>query len=80
MIILYHPKGLIETTAWKAKLEQMTVPHLLLESEQETPYLREGKKEVKGIAAIDHFLTEYKAFMAGWNQDRCDMWFFDEQG
>lgn len=79
MIILYHPKGLVEAASWKANLEQMTVSHLILESEQENPYLREGEKEVKGIAAIDRFLTEYKAFMATWNQDRCDMWFFEEE-
>ena len=80
MIVIYHPKALAQAVTWRAKLEQMTVPHLVLESDRESPCLREGKKEVKGIAAIDKFLTEYKAFMAGWNQDRCDMWFFDEQG
>lgn len=78
MIVLYHPKDLREATDWKSQLEQMTVAHLMVESAETTPYLREGKKEVKGIAAINQFLEEYKAFMATWNQDRCDMWFFDE--
>lgn len=78
MIVLYHPKDLSKAVAWKSQLEQITVAHLMVESAQATPYLREGKKEVRGIEAIDQFLEEYKSFMATWNQDRCDMWFFDE--
>lgn len=78
MIILYHPRELAEANQWKAQLEQMTVAHLMIESSKEKPYLKEGDKEVSGIAAINRFLEEYKAFMTTWNQDRCDMWFLDE--
>lgn len=78
MIIIHHPKGLTEATGWKEQLEQMTVPHLMIESSQEIPYLTEGDNEVTGTSAINQFLEEYKAFMAAWNQDRCDMWFLDE--
>ncbi len=78
MIILYHPKGMAEANDWKEQLEQMTVPHLMIQSEREVPYLTEGKTQVNGVDAINQFLKEYKAFMASWNQDRCDMWFLDE--
>ncbi|MCE7997098.1 MAG: hypothetical protein HEP71_34380 [Roseivirga sp.] len=78
MIILYHPEGIPEADKWKDQLEQMNAAHLLVKSEQGAPYLKEGKREVKGVAAIDAFLAEYKTFMSSWNQDRCDMWFFDE--
>ncbi|GAB5526657.1 MAG: hypothetical protein Roseis2KO_45290 [Roseivirga sp.] len=78
MIILYHPKELTEAADWKEQLAQMTVAHLIIESEHEVPYLTEGKRRIDGIKAISRFLEEYKTFMATWNQDRCDMWFLDE--
>ena len=56
----------------------MTVPHLLVETTNSTPLLKEGNKEVHGVEGIDLFLEEYTQLMARWNQDRCDMWFFDE--
>lgn len=78
MIILHHPKDSKEAPQWKNLLEELTVAHLLVVTDSPSPYLSEGKKKITGKEAIDTFLQEYKVFMKGWNQDRCDMWFFDE--
>lgn len=78
MIIIYHPQTSTEASDWKALLEELTVSHMLVTNHTHIPYLREGKKEVKGVEAINQFLAEYRTFMTTWNQDRCDMWFLDE--
>lgn len=77
MIILSYPRGLIELASWKERLERMTVPHLLMEKNT-TPTLKENNTEVIGTLAINAFLDQYEKDVQGWNQDRCDMWFFDE--
>lgn len=75
MIILSYPKGLTEFNTWKERLERMTVPHLLVEKDN-TPTLKENNTQITGIQAINAFLDQYEKDLKGWNQDRCDMWFF----
>ena len=78
MIVIQHPQGLKEAEVWKNRLENMTVSHMLVKSNLPEARLQEGKSEAIGISAINQFLDEYEAVVKGWNQDRCDMWFFDE--
>ena len=77
MIVLEYPRGLKEAEAWKERLENMTVGHELFSSDITEPTLTKGKEKAEGIAAIDQYLSQYEQDMAQWNQDRCDMWFFD---
>ena len=79
MIIIQHPKALTEAASWKERLENMTVAHLMVPSNKPEVSLKEGKKEIQGVAQINQFLDEYESVVSGWNQDRCDMWFFDEE-
>lgn len=79
MIILKYPEGSKELMNWKSRLASMTVPHLLVEHSNEKPSIQEGNKnEIFGAEAIDSFLDQYEKDLKAWNQDRCDMWFFDE--
>lgn len=78
MIVLEFPEGLNEVSVWKERLEKMTVGHQLLATSITIPQLTNGKEKVKGITHINHYLDQYEADVAQWNQDRCDMWFFDE--
>lgn len=78
MIIIHHPEDHPKAPAWKSILEELCVPHLMVESANQHPTLKEGKREVPGAEAIDEFLKVYSVLVASWNQDRCDMWFFDE--
>lgn len=79
MIILSHPKHTPELANWKERLARMTVPHLLVETKANSPSLKENKSEVHGTEAINQFLGQYEKDVKGWNQDRCDMWFFEEE-
>ncbi|OEK01413.1 hypothetical protein BFP97_07720 [Roseivirga sp. 4D4] len=80
MIILKYPEGSKELSNWKSRLARMTVPHLLVEESNRQPSIKEGNKaEIVGAAAIDLFLNQYERDLKSWNQDRCDMWFFDEK-
>ncbi|OEK04152.1 hypothetical protein [Roseivirga misakiensis] len=79
MIIIKHPKDLSQASEWKERLEKMTVPHLVLESSKPVAELVENNRNgVIGIEAINTFLNQYEKDLKGWNQDRCDKWFFDE--
>lgn len=80
MIIINHPKHTPELANWKERLMQMTVPHLLVETATNSPSLIENITEVHGIQAINQFLDQYEKDIQNWNQDRCDMWFFEEEG
>ena len=79
MIIIQHPQALTEAAGWKERLENMTVAHLMVVSNKPEPELKEGNKKVQGVNQIDQFLDEYESVVSSWNQDRCDMWFFDEE-
>jgi len=79
MIIINHPKEVTQHAAWKARLSEMTVPHLLIETLNPVPSLKENGKETHGTEAINKFLDKYEQDIKTWNQDRCDMWFFDEE-
>lgn len=80
MIRLLHPSGLSEAEKWKAELEEMAVPFRFEVTENKQPVLMEGSRKIEGVASIERFFIEYKTFLSSWNQDRCDMWFFDEPG
>ena len=77
MIVVEYPNGLKEAEVWKERLENMTVGHQMIGSEITRPVLTKGKERADGIAAIEQYLSKYEADLAQWNQDRCDMWFFD---
>ncbi len=77
MILLTCSEELKELQSWKNRLEEMVVSHTIVKSQKGEPYLKEGQRMVKGIDAINHFLNQYEKDVASWNQDRCDMWFFD---
>ena len=79
MIIINHPKYTPELVNWKERLVQMTVPHLLVETTSNSPTLKENETEVHGTEAINLFLDQYEKDVKDWNQDRCDMWFFEEE-
>ncbi|MBO3700620.1 hypothetical protein [Roseivirga sp. E12] len=78
MIIINHPKNSAHASRWKERLEGMTVPHLIFESSDASSRLKENTNAISGAEAIDNFLDQYEKDLKGWNQDRCDMWFFDE--
>ncbi|MFY0593042.1 hypothetical protein [Roseivirga sp.] len=78
MILISHPPKDANAERWKERLERMTVPHLLIASNKPMPILKENQHKVTGTAAIDSFLDEFEKDLRNWNQDRCDMWFFDE--
>lgn len=78
MITVFYPKGLIAAQGWEEKLQELTVPYLMIETQSDSPWLRESKREFHGSKAIDDFLKEYATLMTNWNQDRCDMWFFEK--
>ncbi len=78
MIVLEYNRHLKEADHWKERLEKMTVGFQLLKTSRAVPLLTEGRNKVEGITAINQFLDQYEKDMAEWNQDRCDMWFFDE--
>lgn len=79
MIILNHPKNMPELANWKERLAQMTVPHFLIQTSATAPMLKENGTEVRGTEAINDFLDQYEKDLKAWNQDRCDMWFFEEE-
>lgn len=78
MIVISHPENSAHAPRWKERLEGMTVPHLLIKSSDASSKLKENANEISGVEAIDSFLDQYEKDLKGWNQDRCDMWFFDE--
>ena len=80
MIVLTHPYDLPDADHWKSRLEDMTVPHLLVPSNIKVPVIQEGEWKFEGVWAINQFLDEYELDVQAWNQDRCDMWFFDQEG
>ncbi|SMD38063.1 hypothetical protein SAMN04488029_3614 [Reichenbachiella faecimaris] len=64
-----------EEEAWKAQLKEWCVAHKITEDPSlDEPILLEAKKITKGLAAIETFLQEYKAFMDDWYDCRCDKW------
>ena len=77
MILLEHPGELSEVKEWKERLENMTVGYQILIASIPEPKITDGKQHAVGIKAINLFLDQYEADVAQWNQDRCDMWFFD---
>jgi len=80
MIILKYPEGSKELINWKSRLASMTVPYLLIADSNRQPSIKENNKaEIFGAAAINLFLDQYERDLRSWNQDRCDMWFFDEK-
>ena len=64
-----------EESKWKFKLEEWCAAHkITIDKSLEVPELHEGKKVVKGVASIEAYLKEYKAFFDDWNDCRCDKW------
>jgi len=78
MIVIESPQGLDRAKDWQERLANMTVAHQLIFTAISSPKLTEGKQKVTGIEAIEAFLAAYEKDVAAWNQDRCDMWFFDK--
>lgn len=78
MILINYPQDSKEIDGWKSRLERMTVAHTLIQTSDLEPSLKEGNTLVYGIIAINLFLDQYEKDVKSWNQDRCDMWFFEE--
>lgn len=77
MIILSCPANTDALARWKSRLEAMSVPHLIIASSSHIAFIQEGDNKFEGVEAINSFLHQYEEDVKAWNQDRCDMWFFD---